>query len=145
MRLFLTGWALLLVLGAAGLVARSIPHPASSATAAPAPQPEVRPPTPNALPDFLLSTGPWPSFEQLGAETHGIAAALINNDGSYYCPQVTRVLKMGTDERGWNIMQAICTTAVLDISIHPATGKTSIRPARPMNYYLQREQPKPRS
>ena len=105
----------------------------------------VEPPKHNALPDFLLSTGPWPSFEGLGAETHKIAAALINNDGSYYCPQVTSVSKMGTDERGWNIMQAICTTAVLDISIHPATGKTSIRPARPMSYYLQREQPKPRS
>lgn len=157
MRLFLIGWAVLLVLGAAGLIARSSDH-ASPTNSAPTPAAATETIVPQAATDELrrklnekttattsprpttfFAAHPWPDLERLGTETYEIAAALVNKGNRFYCPRVTGVFALGTDERGWNRAKVVCifegTPAYersFDISGHPTTGETIVRPGRPI-------------
>jgi hypothetical protein len=137
MRLFLIGWAVLLVFGFGfmGLAARSNQAPQASAEAVA--QRSV--PAPSPPPASIFAAHPWPDLERLGTETYEIAAALVNKENRFYCPRVTDVFALGTDERGWNRAKVVCIFAgtptyerSFDISGHPTTGETIVRLGRPI-------------
>jgi hypothetical protein len=117
MRLFLIGWALLLVLGAVGLVARSSDQ-TSSANAAPASQ-RIQASTANSVPQKESLT------QEITDPTHLALLREAIDSGGYNCSRIISASYSHEDSRGLNFSVG-CSTGIFRVTANRAGRVTAV-------------------